>query len=185
MMDDRRYSRWLWLVFVIPPITAIVTNLLAPDPHGHWTEHLTGVWLKSVQLVLLVVVVSMLGWRKLGALLLISFAVIAIGISYQVVGDNQVADSIWRTRGDPGLGIGYKGGHDTSAFGDLIVMVGSFAFAVIAGVTRRVRARFAVIAVVMIIIPPPFFWPAAGVLMLVIHDLTSTSRFDRSVPAVA
>lgn len=183
-MEVRRYSRWLWLVFVIPPAAAIITGLLAPDPHGHWTEHLTSVGLKSVQLILLVVLVALLGWRKLGVLLPISFAVIAIGIVYQVIGDYQVADSIWRTSGDPGLGLGYAGGHDTSAFGDLIVMIGGFAFAVIAGATRRVRARYAVIAVVMIIIPPPFFWPAAGVLMLVVHGLTSPSRFERSIPVL-
>ena len=178
-MEDRKYSRWLWLVFVIPPAAAIITNLLAPDPHGHWTEHLTGVGLKSVQLILLIVLVAMLGWRKLGIPLLIPFAIVAVGIVYQVVGDYQVADSIWRTSGDPGSGIGYVGGHDTSAFGDLIVLAGGFAFAVIAGATRRVQAKFAVIGVVMLIIPPPFFWPATGVLMLVVLGLTSGSRLRR------
>ena len=168
------------MVFAIPPIAAVVTNFAAPDPHGHWTEHLTSVGLKSVQLALLVVLVTLLGWRKLGFVLPIILAVIAIGIGYQVVGDYQVADSIWRTTDDPGFGVGYVGGHDTSAFGDLIVMVGGFAFAVVAGVTRRVRARFAVIAAVMVIIPPPFFWPAAGVLMLVVLGLTSGSRLKRS-----
>ncbi|MEO5974302.1 MAG: hypothetical protein ABIQ38_03740 [Ilumatobacteraceae bacterium] len=181
-MEDHKHSKWLWLVFVIPPAAAIITSLLAPDPHGHWTEHLTSVGLKSAQLILLVVLVTMLGWRKLGVLLLLSIAVVAIGIVYQVVGDYQVADSIWRTAGDPGRGIGYVGGHDTSAFGDLIVLVGGFAFAVIAGATRRVRAKFAVIGVVMLIIPPPFFWPAAGVLMLMVLGLTSGSRLRRPTP---
>jgi len=127
----------------------------------------------------------MLGWRKLGALLLISLAVVATGIVYQVIGDYQVADSIWRTTGDPGFGVGYVGGHDTSGFGDLIVVVGGFAFAIIAGMKRKVSVKFAALAVVMVIIPPPFFWPAAGVLMLVVHSLTSSSRFEHSVPAVA
>jgi len=167
------------LVFLIPPAAGIITSLLAPDPHGHWTEHLTGVGLKSVQLILLVVLVAMLGWRKLGVPLLISFAVVAIGIVYQVVGDYQIADSIWRTAGDPGFGLRYAGGHDTTAFGDDIVKVGGFAFAVIAGATRRVRVKYAVIGVVMLIIPPPFFWPAAGVLMLVVLGLTSGSRLRR------
>lgn len=184
-MEDRRFSRWLWLVFAIPPAAAIITNLLAPDPHGHWTEHLVPVGLKSVQLILLIVLIVMLGWRKLGVPLLISFVVVAIGIVYQVIGDLQVAESIWRTTGDPGFGIGYDNGHDTTAFGDLIVVVGGFAFAVTAGATRRVRAKFAVIAVVMVIIPPPFFWPAAGVLMLVVLGLTSGSRLRRQVPATS
>lgn len=185
MMDDRRFSRWLWLVFVIPPIAAIVTSLLAPDPHGHWTEHLRLVGLKSVHLVLLAVLVAMLGWRKLGAPLLISLAVVAIGIVYQVIGDYQVADSIWRMSGDPGYGNGYVGGHETSAFGDLIAMIGGFAFAVITAATRRVRVKFAVLAAVMVIIPPPYFWPAAGVLMLGVLGLTSGTRLRRPVPVTA
>lgn len=184
-MEDPRYSRWLWLVFVIPPAAAIITGLLAPDPHGHWTEHLIPAGLKSAQLVLLIILLTMLGWQKLGVLLWISIAVIVIGIVYQVIGDYQVADSIWRTTDDPGFGVGYADGHSTTEFGDLLVLIGGFAFAVIAGITGRVRARYAVIAVVMIFIPPPFFWPAAGVLMLVVHSLTSSSRFKPSVQAVA
>lgn len=184
-MENLKFSRWLWLVFAIPPIAAIVTNFAAPDPHGHWTEHLRLVGLKSVHLALLVVLVTLLSWRKLGVLLPIILAVIAIGIGYQVVGDYQVADSIWGTTNDPGFGEGYDNGHDTSAFGDLIVMVGGFAFAVVAGATRRVRTRFAVIAAVMVIVPPPFFWPATGVLMLVVLGLTSGSRLRRPVEVTA
>lgn len=179
-MDDRRNSKWLWLVFAIPPIAAIITSVLAPDPHGHWTEHITSVGLKSVQLVLLVVLLTMLGWKKLGVLLWISCAIIAFGIVNQVIGDYQVAHLIWRTTDDPGFGVGYADGHDMSGFGDLLVLLGGFAFAVVGGITRRVRARYAVIAVVMVIIPPPFFWPAAGVLMLVVHSLTSSPRFERT-----
>jgi len=171
-------------VFAIPPIVAILVNLFAPEPHGHWTEHLTAVGLKSTQLVLLLVLLTMLGWKKLGVLLWISCAVIAFGIVNQVIGDYQVAHSIWRTTGNPGFGNGYADGHDTSGFGDLLVLIGGFAFAIIAGMKRKVRVKFAVLAAVMVIIPPPFLWPAAGVLMLVVHSLTSPSRFERSVPAV-
>ena len=184
-MEDRQNSRWLWLVFAIPPIAAVLTSILAPDPHGHWTEHLTVVSLKSTQLVLLIVLLTMLGWKKLGVLLWISCAVIAFGIVNQVVGDYQVAHSIWRTTDDPGFGVGYADGHDTSEFGDLLVLLGGFGFAIIAGLTRRVRVKFAVLAVVMLIIPPPFFWPAAGVLMLVVLGLTSGTRLERSIPAAA
>ncbi len=180
-MEDPRYSRWLWLVFVIPPAAAIITGLLAPDPHGHWTEHLTTVGFKSTQLVLLIVLLTMLGWQKLGVAMWISIAMIVIGIVNQVIGDYQVADSIWRTTGDPGFGIGYKDGHGRAEFGDLLVIIGGFAFAIIAGLTQRVRAKFAVIAAVMVIIPPPFFWPAAGVLMLVVLGLTSGSCLRRPV----
>jgi len=185
IVDNRRYPRWLWTVFAFPPIIAILINLLAPEPHGHWTEHLTSVGFKSTQLVLLIVLLTMLGWQKLSIALWISVAVIVIGIVNQVIGDYQVADSIWRTTGDPGFGIGYEDGHSRSEFGDLLVIIGGFAFAIIAGMTRRVRVKFAVLAAVMVIIPPPYLWPAVGVLMLVVHSLTSPSELERSTPATA
>ena len=180
-MDDRRYPRWLWAVFAIPPIVGILVNLFAPEPHGHWTEHLTTVGFKSTQLILLIVLLTMLGWQKLGVLLWISCAIIAFGIINQVIGDYQVAHSIWRTTGNLGYGNGYADGHSTAEFGDLFVLIGGFAFAVIAGMERKVRVKFAVLAVVMVIFPPPFLWPAAGVLMLVVHGLTSGSRLKRPV----
>lgn len=178
---DRRYPRWLWTLVAIPPIVQLLTTLLAPEPHGHWSEHLGFAVLKSAQLVLLLFLATMLGWRTLGWLLMISFAVVAAGVVVQVIGDYKVAASIWRTTGDPGFGIiGYAEGHNLSELGDLLVTIGGFAFAVIAGVTRRVPAMLAVVAAVMVIIPPPFFWPAAGVLVLVLYGLTSASRFERA-----
>lgn len=184
-MTYHQYPKWLWTVVTIPPIAAVLTNVLAPDPHGHWTEHLGTAGLKSAQLVLLFGLTTLLGWRKLGILLIISFAAVAVGIVVQVIGDYRVADSIWRKVGDPGYGIGYASGHDMSELGDLIVTISGFAFAVIAGVTRRVSVFVAVIAAVMAIIPPPFFWPAAGVLVLVLYRLTSPSRSDRSIQIAA
>jgi hypothetical protein len=177
---DGRYPRWLWTLVAIPPLVAILTSLLAPEPHGHWSEHLAAAGLKGAQLVLLLVLVTMLGWRTLGVLLLIAFAVVAVGMALQAIGDYQVVDSIWRTSGDPGSGTGYAEGHARSEFGDLLVIVGGLAFAVIAGVTLRVPVLLAVVAAVMVVIPPPFLWPAAGVLVLVLYGLTSASRFDRA-----
>lgn len=176
-MVNRPVSNWLWGVAAIPPVAAAVTTVLAPDPSGHWSEHLSSAGFKSAQLLLLVVLVTMLGWRTLGTRLLIAFAVVAVGIGFQVIGDYQVAESIWARTGDPGFGVGYTEGHDRSALGDLLVMAGGLAFAIIAGVTRRVPGWFAAVAGVMVIIPPPFFWPAAGVLMLVLYGLTTASAF--------
>jgi hypothetical protein len=116
------------------------------------------------------------GWRTLSALLLISFAVVESGIALQVIGDYQVADSIWRTSGNPGFGDGYTEGHDRSELGDLLVSVGGLAFAITAGIAQRVPGTLAVVAGVMVIIPPPWVWPAAGVLVLILYGLTSESR---------
>ena len=176
-MVNRPVSNWLWGVAVVPVVAAVVTTVLAPDPSGHWSEHLSSAGFKTAQLVLLVVLVAMLGWRTLGTRLLIAFAVVAVGIGFQVIGDYQVAESIWGRTGDPGFGVGYTEGHDRSALGDLLVMVGGLAFAIIAGVTRRVPAWLAVVTGVMVIIPPPFLWPAAGVLVLVLYGLTRASAF--------
>ena len=85
-----------------PPIVAVLTLLLAPDPHGHWTEHLWGAYLGSAQLVVLFVLAALLGSRALSGALLVALLVITVGIAYQVIGNFQVADSIWGTRGDPG-----------------------------------------------------------------------------------
>ena len=83
-----------------------------------------------------------LGWSRLRLVMLIAFAVIAIGIVFQVLGDYQVAHSIWRTSGNPGFGNGYVAGHDRSGFGDLLVLVGGLAFAVTADVGRLVPRRW-------------------------------------------
>ncbi len=178
-MTARRYPKWLWALIAIPPIVAIATSVLAPEPHGHWTEHLAFAGIKSAQLLLLLVLATMLGWRRLGWVLAISLAVVAVGIVFQVIGDYRVADSIWRTTGDPGFGIGYGEGHDMSAASDLLVIVGGLAFAVITGATGRVPPRLVFAAVAMAFVPPPFFWPGVGVLVLVVHGLTSASRFER------
>ena len=176
MVGGARYSKLVFLLAGIPPIVGILTAQLAPDPHGHWSEHLSGAGLKSAQLVLLLVLVTMLGWRKLSVLLLISFAVIECGIVFQVIGDYQVADSIWRTSGNPGFGEGYTEGHHKSGLGDLLVVGGGLAFAITAGIARLVPVQLAVVAAVMVIIPPPFLWPAVGALVLILYGLTSDSH---------
>jgi len=177
-MDHRPRTKWLWALVAIPPVVAVTTTLLAPQPHGHWVEHLRGATMKATQLGLLLVVVTMLGGRSLRVLLLMAFAVAAVGIVIQTIGDVQVAHSIWATTADPGYGPGYVQGHDRGALGDLLVFGGGLAWAFIAGVTRRVPPWWAVLAAILVIIPPPFLWPAMGILVAVHFDLTSTSGFD-------
>ena len=184
-MPRARYGKWLYFLAAVPPIASIVVTMLAPEPHGHWVQHLSLAGLKSAQLLLLLVLVTMLGWRTLSVPLLISLAVIGAGIALQVIGSYQVADSIWRMPGDPGFGDGYDAGHDMEALGDLIVLAGGIPFAITAGVERRVPAGLAFVAVLMAFIPPPFFWPAAGVLVLVLYGLTSKSRFTRASYEIA
>jgi hypothetical protein len=172
-------SRWWWMLAAIPPIVGVLAVHFAPEPHGHWTEHLSSVGLKATQLMVLVLLVALLGWRTLRLMLLISFAVVACGIVLQVFGDYQVAQSIWGTTVDPGFGVGYESGHQLSGLGDLLVVGGGIAYAVIAGATRRVPAWTAVVAAALAIIPPPFLWPAAGVLTLLLFDQRRTQSAPR------
>ena len=174
-----RYGKWYYALAALPPVAAALTILFAPDPHGHWSEHLWGAYLNSAQLVLLVVLALLLGRRGSSVLLVAALAIIAIGIVYQVIGNYQVAESIWRTTGDPGFGDGYDQGHDRAGTGDLLVVIGGAAFAFIVGLSRRVPIKVAVLALVMVVIPPPFLWPAAGVLMVMLYGLASATGLDR------
>jgi hypothetical protein len=174
-----QHGRWLYALAAFPPIAAILAILLAPDPHGHWSEHLWGAYLDAAQLVLLFVLATMLGWRAFSVLLGVALGIIAVGIVYKVVGNYQVAESIWRTTGNPGFGEGYNQGHERAETGDLLVMAGGAAFALVAGLTRRVSIKVALLALVMVVIPPPFVWPAAGVLMMMLYSLASGSGLDR------
>ena len=168
-----RYGRWVYALVLIPPVAAVVTVLLAPDPHGHWSEHLWSAYFDIAQLGLLLVLAGLLGRRMLSVVLLVALAVVAFGIVFEIVGNFQVASSIWRTPGNPGFGTGYTQGHARAETGDLLVIVGGAGFAFIAGLTRRVPLKFAGLASVMVVIPPPWVWPAAGVLVLLLHGLRS------------
>ena len=181
VVDEERVrhgSPWLWMVIAVPPLAALLTTLLAPDPSGHWSEHLGSAVLKDAQFALLVVLVSMLGRRTLGPLLLLALALTTVGIVFEAMGDHQVAQSIWRKPGDPGFGSGYELGHDRAALGDVLVLAGGALFAVIAGVTRRVPPWLAVAAVVLAIIPPPFLWPAFGIVILLLYGLATEAGWD-------
>ena len=78
-------------------------------------------------------------------------AAIAAGLILEVVGNLRVATSIWRTPyGDEEVArigssfAGFDAGHALAGQGDLLVVLGGIAFAVILGLTRRVGAGAAV-----------------------------------------
>jgi hypothetical protein len=180
-----RRGKWLYALAAFPPIVAILTILFAPDPRGHWSDHLVGAYLDGAQLLLLIGLATMLGWRTFSVLLAAALGIIAVGIVYELIGNYQVAESIWRTTGDPGFGDGYEQGHDRAETGDLLVVAGGAAFAFIAGLTRRVPLKVAGLALVMVVIPPPFVWPAAGVLMIMLYGLTSEAGLDQRPMALS
>lgn len=168
--------RWTLALAALPPMVGIVTAVFAPEPHGHWVEHLSPAAVKITQAAALAVFAVLLR-RAWTPFLLLGLSVVLIGIALQVVGDVAVARSIWRTAGDPGFGTGYGSGHETSSFGDLVVLVGGLGFAIFGGVTRRMRGRVAVPAALLAIVPPPFFWPAVGILAAMLHAFLTGSEF--------
>ena len=186
VVTRKRYSKWLCTAVALPAVAAILAGVLAPEPQGHWSEHLTGAAMKTAQLAVLLALVTMIGWPRVRLVMLVAFAVITTGIVFQVLGDYQVAHSIWRTTGNPGFGRGYTEGHDRAGFGDLLVLAGGLGFAAAAGFTRRVPPWLAAVGAVTMIIPPPFLWPAVGTLILVLYGLTSVSGWadDRAREAV-
>ena len=185
-MTRRRSSKWLCAGVALPPVAAILAGVLVPEPQGHSSEHVTGAAMKTAQRVVLLVLVTMIGWPKLRLVMLVTFTVIATGIVFQMIGDYQVAHSIWRATGNPGFGRGYTEVHDRAGFGDLLVLAGGLGFAAAAGFTRRVPPRLAAVGAVTMIIPPPFLRPAVGNLILVLYGLTSVSGWadDRAQEAV-
>ena len=179
----RRYGRWMYGLILVPPLAAVLTIVLAPDPHGHWSEHLWSGYFDVAQLVLLVVLAGLLTRRTMSIPVLVALAVIGAGIAFEVIGNFQVADSIWQTRGDPGFGDGYTQGHERAETGDLLVVIGGGAVAFVAGLTRRVPLKIAVLALVLVVVPP-WIWPGAGALMLLLYGLTSEAGFARRPIAI-
>ena len=65
----------------------VATVLLAPQPHGHWVDHLSAAGIKATQLAVLLTVLALLGWRTPSAPLVVALLVIGAGIALQVFGD--------------------------------------------------------------------------------------------------
>jgi hypothetical protein len=187
-----RARRWipfavLLLVFIAAQIAVILGGALAPGPRGHWTGHLTNTMIDAAMLVAVLPGVA-LAWRRLGQRLAMLLAIVALalvtaGLVVEVVGNLRVAHSIWRTPyGDQELEQigsrfnGYDSGHNLQGKGDLVVLVGGVAFAVVLGVSRRVGESAAVIGAVLSIIPPPFIIPACGVVFLLAWLLRPNSK---------
>lgn len=187
-----RARRWipfavLLLVFIAAQIAVVLGGALAPRPRGHWTGHLTNTMIDAAMLVAVLTGVA-LAWRRLGQrlgmlLAIVALAVVTAGLVIEVAGNLRVAHSIWRTPyGDQELEQigsrfnGYDSGHNLQGKGDLVVLVGGVAFAVVLGVSRRVGETAAVIGVVLSIIPPPFIIPACGVVFLLAWLLRPNSK---------
>src|SRR5439155_18611903 len=105
-----RRSRRLYALAALPPLVGVAMVLLAPQPHGHWVEHLSAAGIKAAQLAVLLTALALLGWRPLTAPLVAALLVVGAGIALQASGDAQVAGAIWRTTGNPSDADGYKAG---------------------------------------------------------------------------
>jgi hypothetical protein len=162
----QRARRWMPLtlllaLFIAAQIAVGIAGAIAPKPRGHWTGHLTNATIDAAMLTI-VVAGAALAWRRLGqrlALLLavVALAVVTVGLLVEVIGNLRVAQSIWRTPyGDEQVNRigsqfnGYDSGHDLQSKGDLVVLVGGVAFAIILGATKRV-GEYVMIAGILLI----------------------------------
>ena len=178
----QRVRRWVPFalvvgLFVAANVALRVTGSLVPEPHGHWTGHVDNATI-DIGMIVVVVVGATLVWRRLGSLRVrlvsvATLAVVTLGLLLEAAGNLRVAGSIWGTPyGDEEvdrIGSGFSGfdsGHDLAGTGDLVVLLGGVAFALVLGFSRRVRLVAALAAVVLSFIPPPFLLPACGVVFL-------------------
>jgi hypothetical protein len=178
----QRVRRWVPFalvvgLFVAANVAVGVTGSLVPEPHGHWSGHVANATI-DIGMIVVAVVGATLAWRRLGNLwvrlvAVATLAVVTLGLLLEAAGNLRVAHSIWRTPyGDEEVGrigsgfSGFDSGHDLAATGDLVVLLGGVAFALVLGFSRRVRLAAALAAVVLSFIPPPFILPACGVVFL-------------------
>jgi hypothetical protein len=191
----QRARRWMPLtlllaLFIAAQVAVGIAGAIAPKPRGHWTGHHTNATIDAAMLTI-VVAGAALAWRRLGqrlALLLavVALAVVTVGLVVEVIGNLRVAQSIWRTPyGDEQVNRigsqfnGYNSGHDLQSKGDLVVLVGGVAFAVILGATKRVGEYVMIAGILLSIIPPPFIIPACGVVFLLAWLLRPSSKHPK------
>jgi hypothetical protein len=192
MQGARRWTPSALVVglFIAAIVVVSVVGAMAPQPHGHWTGHLTNATIDAGMLVV-VLVGAALAWPRLGQgrmrlLAAVALAIVVIGLIVEIVGNMRVSHVIWQTPyGDDSVGAyasglpGYESGHTLQGNGDLLVLVGGIAFAIVLGVSRRVGQGAVIAGVVLSVIPPPFIIPAFGVAFLLAWLLRPMSRRTR------
>jgi hypothetical protein len=194
MQAARRWTPSVLVVslFIAAIVAVFLVGTLAPQPRGHWTDHLTNATIDASMLVI-VLVGTALTWRRLGQrpvifLAAAALAIVLIGLLVEVVGNMRVAHVIWQTPyGDDSVDAyasglpGYDSGHTLAGNGDLLVLVGGIAFATVLGVSRRVGTGVALGGAALSIIPPPFIIPAFGVTFLLAWLLRPMSHHGNRV----
>jgi hypothetical protein len=192
MQGARRWTPSALVVglFIVAVVAVSLVGRLAPQPHGHWSGHLANVTIE-VGMLVVVLVGTALAWPRLGQwlsrlLVAATLAIVVTGLLVEIVGNMRVSHVIWQTPyGDDSVAAyasglpGYESGHTLAGDGDLLVLVGGIAFAIVLGVSRRVGPGAAIAGVVLSVIPPPFIIPAFGVAFLLAWLLRPMSRRTR------
>jgi hypothetical protein len=185
---------WRWSPFgllLVAPLVAILNEILAPTPHGHWSSHLGNVAISAAQLVVLVGAFALLATRRprggrllIGAVVVL-LAIVAVGLVVEMVGNQRVAASIWQTDyGDGQAGLvgpaspGFESGHILAGRGDWLVWLGGLAFTALLGVLRWVPAGMAVAGFALSLLPP-WALPGVGVLFVLAYVLARGSPASR------
>jgi hypothetical protein len=189
MQGARRWTPSALVVglFIAASVVVSVVGAIAPQPHGHWTGHLTNATTDAGMLVV-VLVGTALAWARLGQGLIrllaaAALAIAVIGLIVEIVGNMRVSHVTWQTPyGDDSVDAyasglpGYNSGHTLQGNGDLLVLVGGIAFALVLAGSRRVGPGALIAGVILSVIPPPFIIPAFGVMVLLAWLLRPMSR---------
>jgi hypothetical protein len=136
----------------------VVVIVTAPDPHGHWSDHLGGVAVDWSGAAVLVVGAG-LARRRLGWTVLI-LPVVVVGLMIAGTGDRRVANSIWKVPGENTSSFqaddpaDYVSGHDLDEQGGRVMQIAGLIFVLAVGVTGRVRGRAAMVGALFAIAPP-------------------------------
>ena len=121
-------ARWIYALGVVPVLAAVATATLAPDPGGHWSEHLLGAAIDGAGAAVLVATL-IVARRQIGWTVVLAVPVV-VGLAVAGWGDVTVARSIWRVPGaetpswaatDPAA---YDRGHELDELGGLIMLIG-------------------------------------------------------------
>jgi hypothetical protein len=156
-------ARWIYALGVVPVLAAVATATLAPDPSGHWSDHLSGAAIDGTVAAVLVVTL-VVARRRIGWTIVLAVPVV-VGLAVAGWGDVTVARSIWRVPGtetrswaatDPAA---YDRGHELDESGGLIMLIGGVMLVGALALTRRIGARVVPVAIALALIPP---WIAGG-----------------------
>jgi hypothetical protein len=175
-------------LLLLPLISGGTVGAAAPQPHGHWSDHLASAGAAAGQLAALAVIAALLR-RRLRSSKVVLTAAVAIGLSLEVVGNSIAANSIWATPyGDEEAGVigpikdGFELGHTVASSGDAVAVISAVVLAGSFLAVDTVPPVVPVLGMGLCFIPPPWIVPVIGCTFVLTYYL-AFSRERQTVSA--